>query len=154
MIVLDMQLASIVNDKGFQDFLKVMDSKHIPPSRRTIMRSLLPDMYEHSKQGLMEALEQVEYCSLTTDIWTSKATESYLTVTCHYITGKWELRASVLETVHVAVAHTAENLAAELTRITDEWKISHKVACVVTDGCSNIVAAEQLESPSLLRPPY
>lgn len=146
MIVLDMQPASIVNDKGFQDFLKVMDSKYIPPSRRTIMRNLLPDMYEHCKQSLMEALEQVEYCALTTDLWTSRATESYLTVTCHYITGTWELRASVLETAHVPVAHTAENLAAELTRITTEWNISNKVACVVTDGCSNVVAAIRLNN--------
>ena len=29
MLVLDMQPASIVEDKGFQDFLKVMDSKYM-----------------------------------------------------------------------------------------------------------------------------
>ena len=81
-----MQPASIVNDKGIQDFLEVVDIYNNPPSRRTIMRSLIPDMYEHAKSSLMGILEQVEFCAPTTDLWTSKVTESYLTVTCHYMT--------------------------------------------------------------------
>ena len=46
---------------------------------------------------------------------------------------------SVLSTIHVSNAHTAENLAAELMSITDKWEI-----CVLTDNASNIVAGVRL----------
>ena len=38
-------------------------------------------------------------------------------------------------------AHTAANLAAQLTTITDKWGITGKVVSVLTDNASNIVAA-------------
>ena len=41
--------------------------------------------------------------------------------------------AYVLETSHVAVAHTADNLCAELLHITDEWDIASKIVSIVTD---------------------
>lgn len=56
----------------------------------------------------------------------------------------WELHSAVLDTVHMEASHTAENLATELMRITDEWAITAKVVCVITDNASNIVAAIRL----------
>lgn len=44
----------------------------------------------------------------------------------------------------VNVAHTAENLAAELTSVASEWGITDKIVCLVTDNASNIVAAVRL----------
>ena len=39
---------------------------------------------------------------------------------------------------------TAENLATELSSVTNEWEITDKIVCVVTDNASNIVAAVRL----------
>ena len=69
MLVLDMQPANIVHDEGFQDFLKVIDPKYIPPSRRTIMRDHLPSLYESIVKKLRDQLAKIEYCSITTDIY-------------------------------------------------------------------------------------
>ena len=68
MLALYMQIGSIVEDKGFQDFLKVIDPKYVPPSHRTITR-------EH----LRVLLNYI-------DIWTSRATMGYVTVTYHFLT--------------------------------------------------------------------
>ena len=54
------------------------------------------------------------------------------------------LQSFVLCTIHVDNAHSGENLVAELMSIIDKWKITEKVACVVTDNASNIVAAVRL----------
>ena len=62
----------------------------------------------------------------------------------HATSSNWELQSAVLDTLHIEVAHTAENLLTELTRITSEWGITDKVACVVTDNANNIVAAVRL----------
>jgi len=40
--------------------------------------------------------------------------------------------------------HTAEHIAGELRRVTDEWGISNKVAAIVTDDASNMVAAVRI----------
>ena len=132
---------SIVEDKGFLNFLKVLDPKYTPPSRRTIMRDHLPSLYETKKGELKQKLEKVDYLSLTTDLWTSRATMGYITVTCHFITEEWVLQSAVLETAHVDEAHTSVNLASILKQITDRWEITDKVCCVVTDNASNIKGA-------------
>ena len=68
MLVNDLQLASVVEDHGFQRLLKVMDPKYELLSRRTIMSELLPNLYTKRKQELVETLSKVEYCALTTDL--------------------------------------------------------------------------------------
>ena len=141
MMVTDLQPASIVEDKGFLDLLKVLDPKYTVPSRRTIMRDRLPIMYESKKQELYHKLQEVEFCCLTTDLWTSKATMGFMTVTCHYISKEWSMESVILETIHIDVAHTSENLAAALKTVTDEWNINSKVHCVITDNASNIKGA-------------
>ena len=100
----------------------------------------LPTKYDEIKQRVMKVLTQVKHLSLTTDIWTSRATESFLTVTIHFI-HSWKLKSLVLATVKFSTEHTGEHIADELQRITDHWEITHKVVGVVTDNASNMVAA-------------
>uniref|UniRef100_A0A1X7TKC3 DUF659 domain-containing protein n=1 Tax=Amphimedon queenslandica TaxID=400682 RepID=A0A1X7TKC3_AMPQE len=73
MIVTDLQPASIVEDDGFLKFLKVLDPKYIPPSRRTIMRDRLPRLYAKKEQEVRGILDQSKWCTITTDLWTSRA---------------------------------------------------------------------------------
>ena len=71
MMTLDLQLASMVEDRGFLEFMKVVDPKYEPPSRRTIM----PQLYKSKCIALKEELTNIKSCSITTDCWTSRATE-------------------------------------------------------------------------------
>lgn len=146
MITLDLQPASIVEDRGFIEFMKVVDSKYEPPSRRTIMRSHLPKLYQSKCCELKEELAKVRSCCITTDCWTSRATEGYITVTCHYITHEWEMKSTVLQTCHIDSPHTSENLASALEEITDNWEITNKVQCAVSDNASNIKKAIKLNN--------
>ena len=52
------------------------------------MRSILRAKYESVVQELQKVLDEVEHCSMTTDFWTSRACESFVTVTCHFILTK------------------------------------------------------------------
>ncbi len=144
MIALDVQPTSIVEDKGFLKFVNALDPRYEPPSRRTIMRSMLPARYESIRDELKDQLTSVRFCALTSDLWTSRQTLGYITVTCHFIDSSWGLRSVVLATTNLTKDHTAENVADELKRITDEWNITDKVVAVVTDNAANIVAAVRL----------
>ena len=53
-----------------------------------------------AKVMLKKRLEtEVPSVALTTYIWTSMATEAYMTVTTHYIDPNWKLQNLVLETL-------------------------------------------------------
>ncbi|XP_065843450.1 uncharacterized protein [Oscarella lobularis] len=140
MIALDLQPASVVEDTGFRHLVHTLDSRYQLPSRRSLMRSQLPDVYEKIKANLKERISKVQFCSITTDLWTSRTTESYITVTCHFVKER-VLQSVILETWHVPEAHTGDNLAAELKRIAQLWEIDEKIVGVVTDSAANIVLA-------------
>ena len=55
--------------------------------------------------------------ALTTDIWTSMATETYMTVTAHYIDPNWKLQNFVLETLSFPERHTGVNIAQKLKEV-------------------------------------
>ena len=138
MICTDLQLISMVEDDGFKNFLSVIDPRYCPPSWCSIVQDHLPKLYDKKSAELKEELNKVQFCSITTDCWTSWATESYITVTCHYINANWELRSAVLNTCLLQSSHTSENLAESLRAITDYWEITEKVHCCISDSASNI----------------
>ena len=114
MLILDMQPASIV-DLGF---VNTLDPHYDIPSRRTLMRRL-PTKYEETKPHILKVLPQVNYVSLTTDIWTPQATESFVSETMHFI-HSWEMKSLLLATIKFSMEHTTEHIADELRRITNQ----------------------------------
>ncbi len=97
-------------------------------------------MYEDCKAKVMATLQNENHVILTTDMWTSRSTEAYLTVSCHFI-NNWQMQEFVLETGHFSAQHIADNISAELKRIAEEWGITQKVLAVVTDNGANMVSA-------------
>ena len=137
MIAIDMQPVTIVEDTGFQSLVRLLDSRYQLPSRRHIMRSLLPaDMYTTRDGEIKRELLLISHEALTSDLWTSRTTESYLTITCHFVSSTWELKSLVLETFGFKKDHTAENIAASFQKIAEEWGISRKVVAMVTDNAA------------------
>ena len=90
----DMQPFSVVEDAGFRHMIKV--PRYNIPARKHFSNTVIPELYEQTRQGIVQELSNTAYVALTTDGWTSRATESYLTVTAHYITSEWEIKSSVL----------------------------------------------------------
>jgi hypothetical protein len=119
-------------------FIKMTDPKYILPSRLTIMRELLPSAYEKTKAKLLSKLSELDWCTFTTDLWMSRTTQGYLTLTCHFCTDEWKLPSVVLETIHVDESHTAEHLAEALHDITNRWGITEQVVAAITDNANNI----------------
>lgn len=146
MIVSDFQPLSIVENKGFIKYTKKLNPFYAPPSRRKITSSLIPRMYSEILANVKNDLAKPTHVAITTDIWTSCSTRSFLAVTAHYIIDH-ELKSSLLETRQLTDRHSAENIARELRGIFNEWKIFEKVVTIVTDNASNMKNAvnEQLQ---------
>ncbi|XP_034147378.1 zinc finger BED domain-containing protein 4-like [Esox lucius] len=85
------------------------------------------------------------FIALTTDIWTSLATETYLGVTCHFRTEDWNMKSLTLATMPLEERHTGVNIATWLEEVVTKFNISlDSIKAVVHDNGSNVVAALKL----------
>lgn len=140
MIACDYQPFSIIEDKGFKEFSKILDPSYTLPSRKTLSQALLPKMYRKLRAELFEKIKSAPAVCLTTDCWTSVTTTSYMSVTCHYVQD-FVMTSHLLDCFVLTDRHTSAHLASELKRVSTEWGVSDKVVACVTDNASNIVAA-------------
>ena len=105
---------------------------------------MLPEAYNKKVGEIKKEISQVSHVALTIDLWTSRTTESYITITCHFLSATWQLRSLVLETLKFNLSHTAEHIADALLKVAENWDISSKVVAIVRDNASNIVAAVKI----------
>ena len=78
---------------------------------------------------------------ITTDLWTSRVTESYIAITGHYLTQELEFKTVLLGCCNFPGSHTALNIAAELNAILNKWNLKDKVNFAVSYNGPNIVQA-------------
>ena len=76
MIVEDFLPISIVERDAFKEFIKELDPLYIPPSRDTLTKKLIPKMFDKETDQAKSNLSSARYVSITTDAWTSNATDA------------------------------------------------------------------------------
>ncbi|XP_057684886.1 E3 SUMO-protein ligase ZBED1 [Corythoichthys intestinalis] len=140
-IAADLRPYSVVENAGFKHMIKVIEPRYQLPSRPHFSQKIIPGLYEKTKAAVTENLLSASAIALTTDGWTSRATESYLTVTAHYITPEWTLASYVLQTRPIYEQHTSTILAEGLKGTVLEWKLERPgtTITVTTDNARNIV---------------
>ncbi|XP_050305078.1 E3 SUMO-protein ligase ZBED1-like [Anthonomus grandis grandis] len=121
MMVLDFQPLSFVENKGIKDFANSINALYKIPIKSNIKAMLC----------------EVNYVSVTTDIWTSDSNIAYVSLTCHF-SYKDKLNSQVLSTDEISGSHTGENIGHTLKKILNEWGIIDKVVTIVSDNGSNI----------------
>jgi hypothetical protein len=111
---------------------------------RTHITSVCRKKYDTIKEGIFASLSTVPNVALTSDIWTSGATQAYVTVTVHFITEDWKMECKVLLTREMPERHTGVHIQERLLEASKEWKIEEKVVAVVHDNAANMVLASEL----------
>ena len=67
------------------------------------------------------------------------ATESYLTVTVHYLNKQWQMKSCISGTMPLSESHTAANLVVWIQEMVDDCGISNeKIVAFLHDNCKNI----------------
>ncbi|XP_022165682.1 zinc finger BED domain-containing protein 1-like [Myzus persicae] len=124
MIAEDLQPLSIVENAGFRSMIELLDSRYEIPSRRALGRTIIPNIFSSVQNKVQVLLDKAVDVAITTDVWTSLNTDSYLTLTVHFLK--------------------------IMTNELHNWNIFNKVVAVVTDGGANIRAAVRLMNLSHL----
>ncbi|XP_032421790.1 zinc finger BED domain-containing protein 1-like [Xiphophorus hellerii] len=138
MIVKDTQPFTIVDDVGFRTFVSKLDPNYVLPTRQAL-KAMVEAKYESAKEHAMAKVEKVAAVSLTSDMWTSINMDAYLAVTCHFVEENEKLSSVLLGVQAFPQSHTGENIACVKASLMEEWGISGKVTCMVTDGAPNMV---------------
>ena len=144
MIVQDLRPIRLVECEGFRNLLSYLEPGYTLPSRKQFNMDI-NHKFEACKDKLKKCLEaEALSMALTTNIWTSMATEAYMTVTAHYIDPNLKLQNFVLETFPFPERHTDVNVAEKLKGVGERWGITHKVIIVNHDQGSNMEAAMEI----------
>ncbi|KAH9382860.1 hypothetical protein HPB48_023422 [Haemaphysalis longicornis] len=113
------------------------------PHRTTFSRTVIPELYQSTVDSLKveiasDMVNLVESITFTTDMWTSRANQTYIALTCHYMTPNFTINAFTLACAHLPESHTTC-----LTEITKNWSLdlTNVPLYVVTDNPRNIRAA-------------
>lgn len=144
MLAKDMEHPSIVNRPGFRDFVAALDNRYELPLKKTIMKTMIPELVEEIKHKVKLDVVIASYFSLSVECWKYRETQSYLTVSAHFIKDSWEMSSIVLETFDCADERTETNLASNLKRITDEWGITDRVVALLSDSPDEVVSSASL----------
>jgi hypothetical protein len=95
----DLRPPRAIETRSFKRLISSLQPAYALPSRRTLMRTLLPAEYSRIKEQVVADLEDAPAIATTTDLWSSATSaESYFTLTAHWISSDWQLRAATLAT--------------------------------------------------------
>ena len=137
---------NLVNGKGFQELIAYLEPGYRLPSD-THFTHLIERKYAAVKEKVCQVFQhKVNYVALTGNVWTSIATNSYLTVTAHYL-DEWEMKSIVLGTLPLSESHTGVNLAGWVKDLVFDFNIetidadTKKVVAFVHDNGANIDSA-------------
>ncbi|OWZ15705.1 hypothetical protein PHMEG_00010599, partial [Phytophthora megakarya] len=82
------------------------------------------------------------YYSITSDIWTTRNSHSYIAFTIHYVNEEFEFVSWALEVKEIPGKHDGTAIVAALNMILDDWGLSKDLCThVVRDPGSNMISA-------------
>nr|XP_033962438.1 zinc finger BED domain-containing protein 4-like [Pseudochaenichthys georgianus] len=139
LIVKDTQPFSVVEDVGFRAFVALLDPNYVIPTRQAV-KAMVDAKYVLERNKAIADMQKVAAVSLTSDMWTSINLDAYLAVTCHFVDDNTRLNSVLLGVQQFPHTHTAENLARVKASLMEEWGITDKVTCLVTDGAANMIS--------------
>ena len=114
-IVKKLKPFNTVDDPEFRNLLSALEPRYTPISSTTLT-ARVKELHQTSKATLKDQVQGLNV-AITHDSWTSRATESFDTVTVHFVDGDWHLQGYVLQTEKVEGSHTAENIAGKVIKI-------------------------------------
>ncbi|XP_033742748.1 zinc finger BED domain-containing protein 1-like [Pecten maximus] len=143
-LINDMRPFKTVDTDCFRKMLHTLDPRYKVPGRKHFSQIAIPKKYEQVKGVVKGELQRADQVAITTDGWTSRATESYITITSTHINNEWQMVNYVLMTRCMPESHTGVNIAEFLKEAIAEWGIKEEPLYLVSDNASNMKKAAEV----------
>ena len=119
----DLLPISTVESVYFKALMNECESRYTVPPPEYFLRTKIPGLYQESKMVLTAEISLVEKVCITVEQWQSRSSQSYITLSAHYITGRYEIQSKVLQTDLIAEDSSAQSIASMLKQVILEWQI-------------------------------
>jgi hypothetical protein len=114
-------------------------------SRQTTTRDMVKFYNERMVNLIGSFKNDVGSVCLTSNIWSGKAKEDYLSVVAHFVNSKWELEKWLLALRLIDGKHSGVNIANPIAAKIDDYALTGKVFAITLDNASsNNVAIKYL----------
>uniref|UniRef100_A0A9J8CLF4 BED-type domain-containing protein n=1 Tax=Cyprinus carpio carpio TaxID=630221 RepID=A0A9J8CLF4_CYPCA len=148
----DMVPIYTVEKRGFCELVQTLDPRYEMPSRIHITKVVLPDLYDACRAKVEAEIHKGMFYATTTDMWWSRTTHPYMSLTAHFINHDWNLCSRCLQTSYFPEDHTGEMLAKGLRESLQLWGLQEdRLVCVTTDNATNNILALQLNEMTRLQ---
>ena len=139
-IAQDLRPISVVDGVGFLNLMHLAEPRYVVPCRSTIT-SRITKLYSDVKEQVSGLVTQQQHLTLTSDMWTSRVGDGYISLTCHCITPEFEVFHKNLLTQNLPGVHDHGHIAEALQTGTRAWGIDleQQVFAFTTNNGSNIV---------------
>ncbi|CAG8850988.1 10798_t:CDS:2, partial [Gigaspora margarita] len=132
---------SLIENKNFRAFLNSFDPQYKPPCVNTIKNEIV-NRTNHTTQVIKRMLIETDTVSLTFDLWTSRAHDSYLGITCHWISDEFRIYDLILGVIEMGAYKTTNNIVDSIELILEEFGLEgSKIFSITTDNSSNVKLA-------------
>ena len=144
---------NVVDGAGFLKLMEVAEPRYVVPCRKSVMK-VIDQQYLGLKHNVHGELAVQKSLSLTTDMWTSRKGDGYISLTCHFLTPNFQMFHRNLTTHHLPGVHDHTNIAEAIQSLCTEWciELTCQVSAFTTDNGSNIVKALNEDIPKIRIP--
>lgn len=74
---------------------------------------------------------------LTSDLWTSVASDGYMTLTAHFITADWVLHKKLLNFSYLPSPHTGITISDKIYKMLCDWNLESKLFSITLDNAAS-----------------
>jgi hypothetical protein len=122
---------------AFQEYItRAHNPRFIKSSRQTTARDLIK-LFNDRAEELIGALKSVSSVALTSDIWSGKAKEDYISVVARFVNSDWCLEKRLLAGLRPIEVVTRYNIVERVQMIADDYGITDKIFAIVLDNASS-----------------
>ena len=75
--------------------------------------------------------------ALTSDIWSGRAREDYLSVVAHYVNDDWVMKKRIICLKLIDVVHTGENIVNCITKVVEDFGLTDKIFLITLDNAAS-----------------
>ncbi|RXM31651.1 Zinc finger BED domain-containing protein 1 [Acipenser ruthenus] len=145
MITLHLRHFSIVEDRGFRLLIDKLEPHYDIPHRTSFSASIIPDLFAKQQTRVKQTIHNDSHPALgmASDIWSSRANDSFISLTVHYLTEDFKMKRYLLDTPYFPEAHTVENILTKWDEVMEMFDVDgSKIKLFsVNDNARNIQAA-------------
>ncbi|KAJ8882135.1 hypothetical protein PR048_018623 [Dryococelus australis] len=111
MVCVDLQPLTIVDDIGYRRLVSHSEERYEMVSRKTLSTVVISKIVRSMSEKISGIVTTASTPSVTSDIWTSKSGNNFISVTVHFIDADWQFQHLLLEVwLFSGESHTAANI--------------------------------------------